>query len=640
MIVRMTKLRILGRRADLPETLRELQDLGTLHIVEPQIESDAIVPAELDPRRKRELVYLRGVLDDVGQCIRRLKPRATGTRLTTDAASRGDVARWAREVRRLRRRLEALERRRSDLQGERELILKYHDLFSAFQSLFSVSAPQPPDFMTYCLVLESAEEHVIDRLRASLGELLGDAFEMRVKTLETGEAAILLSFASVGDARVEDVFKRAGVQEVPVPPSYGGLSLVEAIPRMMRRLDGIPNELNEIERELVRLSETDADELVHVRAALNDRQKLLEALPAAFVTEHGFVIEGWLPVGEMEVLAVRLASRLEDRVVVEAIEGGWSDVSTPVTLKNPRLFKPFEVLVKFFPLPRYGTIDPTPYLAVFFPMFFGLVLGDVGYGALLALLAWVVHRRAEPGSMMSSLAKVAGACAAFAILFGFLYGEFFGDLGHHVFGMPSLWFRREEALLPFLGLALALGFVHIVMGLVLGVLVALRGERREALGRGVAAGMVVLILLAILAATDVLPEAFFTPIIVAILVAFPVLVIAEGLLAPLELLAAVSSIFSYARIMAIGTASVMMAIVANRMIGAVGSVVVGVLFALVFHLVNFVLGVFSPTIHALRLHYVEFFGKFYRPGGADYAPLRHWQPNVPNGSPNQPQEVQ
>ena len=81
-------------------------------------------------------------------------------------------------------------------------------------------------------------------------------------------------------------------------------------------------------------------------------------------------------------------------------------------------------------------------------------------------------------------------------------------------------------------------------------------------------------------------------------------------------------------------ASVMMAIVANRMVGAVGSVIVGVLFALVFHLVNFVLGVFSPTIHALRLHYVEFFGKFYRPGGADYAPLRHWQPNVPNGSPN------
>ena len=81
---------------------------------------------------------------------------------------------------------------------------------------------------------------------------------------------------------------------------------------------------------------------------------------------------------------------------------------------------------------------------------------------------------------------------------------------------------------------------------------------------------------------------------------------------------------SYARIMAVGTASVMMAVVANRMAGAFGGVVVGTLFALLFHLINFVLGVFSPTIHLLRLHYVEFFGKFYSPGGSQYRPFRHW----------------
>mgnify|MGYP001824011212 FL=1 len=78
--------------------------------------------------------------------------------------------------------------------------------------------------------------------------------------------------------------------------------------------------------------------------------------------------------------------------------------------------------------------------------------------------------------------------------------------------------------------------------------------------------------------------------------------------------------------MAVGTASVMMAVVANRMTGAFGGVVVGVIFALLFHLINFVLGVFSPTIHMLRLHYVEFFGKFYSPGGSKYEPFRHWSP--------------
>ena len=78
--------------------------------------------------------------------------------------------------------------------------------------------------------------------------------------------------------------------------------------------------------------------------------------------------------------------------------------------------------------------------------------------------------------------------------------------------------------------------------------------------------------------------------------------------------------------MALGTASVMMAVVANQLAGTFGSVAVGVVFALLFHLVNFALGVFAPTVHALRLHYVEFFGKFYSPGRTAYAPLAHWHP--------------
>jgi V/A-type H+-transporting ATPase subunit I len=96
--------------------------------------------------------------------------------------------------------------------------------------------------------------------------------------------------------------------------------------------------------------------------------------------------------------------------------------------------------------------------------------------------------------------------------------------------------------------------------------------------------------------------------------------------APIELLTTLGNILSYARIMALGVASVMLAIVANKMAGAIGSVAVGAMFALLFHLVNFAIGVFSPTIHALRLHYVEFFGKFYSPGGVRYQPFGHWTP--------------
>src|SRR5690606_24839040 len=103
--------------------------------------------------------------------------------------------------------------------------------------------------------------------------------------------------------------------------------------------------------------------------------------------------------------------------------------------------------------------------------------------------------------------------------------------------------------------------------------------------------------IALLAAFEVLPAALLTPSVIALLVAFPILVVVEGLLGPIELLSTISNILSYARIMALGTASVVMAVIANRLAGAMGSAIVGITFALLFHLVTFALGLFSPTIH-------------------------------------------
>ena len=174
---------------------------------------------------------------------------------------------------------------------------------------------------------------------------------------------------------------------------------------------------------------------------------------------------------------------------------------------------------------------------------------------------------------------------------------------------------------------MAIGAVHIILGLALGVYNASRGHPRQAVGKGASLVMVLLIIVVLLAALEVLPRGLMTPAVVGLLVLFPVLILAEGIIAPIEFLSTLSNILSYARIMALGTASVMMAVVANELAGSIGSVLVGVLFALLFHLVNFALGIFAPTIHGLRLHYVEFFGKFHSPGGQAYRPFSHWRPS-------------
>ncbi len=329
-----------------------------------------------------------------------------------------------------------------------------------------------------------------------------------------------------------------------------------------------------------------------------------------------------------------MAAAAGPTVIVETVaHEEWGAEDPPVVLSNPRLFRPFEKLIGLLPLPKYGTIDPTPFVAVFFPLIFGMMLGDVGYGLVLAALALLLHARAKPGSLLRTAAEIAGPCAAFAIIFGVLFGEYFGDLGTRLFGVHALIFDRETAVFATLALAVGLGVAHVVLGLVLGAITAFHKQPKHALGSGVSAVMVLLVVAALLAAFEVLPSRLFTPAVIALLVAFPVLVFAEGLIAPVELLSTLGNVLSYARIMAIGTASVMLAVVANQMVGAVGSTVVGLVFALLFHLVNFGIGLFSPAIHALRLQYVEFFGKFYSPGGRPYEPFGHRPaPSLPQSS--------
>jgi V/A-type H+/Na+-transporting ATPase subunit I len=394
---------------------------------------------------------------------------------------------------------------------------------------------------------------------------------------------------------------------------------------MRARAVEVPIELEAVRRERADLLRTSAGELARARSTLRDRLAQLDALALTAVTPHSFVLDGWLPAGTESRLARGLERKFGATVVIETLDRAhWQGEDAPVVLRNPRLFRPFELLTGMLPLPRYGTIDATPYVAVFFPMFFGLMLGDAGYGALVALLALVLHRRSAPGTPRRAVAEVAGPCALFAIVFGVLFGEYFGDLGRRWFGLQPLWLDRQEAIVPFLILTLALGVVHVVLGLVLGVLSGAHSHPRQAIGRGLSAVMIVLIVVALLGALEILPRSVLTPAVVALLVAFPILILLEGIVAAVELLSAIGHILSYARIMALGTASVMLAMVANRLAGTMGSAVVGALFALLFHLVNFGLGLFSPTIHALRLHYVEFFGTFYSPGGTRYEPLEHW----------------
>ncbi len=622
----MAKVRLLGPRDRLPDVLRVVQDIGLLHLA-PLTTGVGILSTELTPLQERQHRNLARILADLDAAVALLGCREA--KRTLVPAGSASPPRWARLARDTRLRAEKLSAQIASLEEERALLQKYQVFFAAFEGLLPTEDTAHPA-RAYPLILRAGQLQHSHLLKQQLTALLGGGFELRERALPGGEVAALLLVPPFSADRVERLLVEGRVEEVPLPRGYtGGLS--DAIPHMKQRLGAIALEEAGVRREVGQLATSRCRELVAARAAVHDSVARFEALSLAGGTRHAFVLEGWLPADRRQVLTGRLEEEVGNTVVVEELaRERWARDDAPVVLSNPRLFRPFELIVRLMPLPRYGSLDPTPFVAIFFPMFFGLILGDVGYGIALAALGLVLRARSRSGTTLRSLAEIAGPCAAFSVIFGFLFGEFFGDLGRHWFGMRP-WFNREESIVPFLGLAVALGLVHVLLGLGLGVATALRGNPRLALGRGITALMVILIAICLLAAFEVLPAALFSPAVIALLIAFPVLILAEGIVAPVELLSTLGNILSYARIMALGTASVMLAVVANRMVGALGSTLVGVMFALLFHLVNFALGLFSPTIHALRLHYVEFFGKFYSPGGTQYRPLAHWYP-----APNRP----
>jgi V/A-type H+-transporting ATPase subunit I len=412
------------------------------------------------------------------------------------------------------------------------------------------------------------------------------------------------------------------VPEMSLPEDLADLPLAERIETLRVRLQTASANCRKLETQLQELSRRWRPIYRRALVWLEERLTLYRATATAYTTRLCFIIQGWMEQAEVPGLHRDLNQAFAGRVVLEQLAIVEEDLDQiPVMLRNPGYFAPFEILSRLLPLPKYSSYDPTPLIGLFFPVFFGMILGDIGYGAILLLISLYLARHFPPQRLLSDTGKVLGAAALYTLLFGFLYGELFGDLGETWLGLHPLWFDRSKDILPMAVFALTVGVAHILLGITLGVLSDLRRHQpRKALLK---LAMLTLTVLAVLALVSwFYPQTWLStkPLLIGVGVLMPILVAAEGLLAPLELLKTMGNIISYVRIMAIGFSSVLLAVVANRMGGMTGDIMVGILVAGILHAFNLLLGVFAPTVHSLRLHYVEFFSKFLDLGGRRFQP--------------------
>ena len=631
MLLSMTRLQLIGTKRCQTKTVRLLHQLGAVQI---DVWREDRSPAQQHMTISDAAIHLRERVAFSVTRVESVLAALPALNLSPAAEYEDYYTRSADQL------LSAVETDLAAIEPQAQALITRHDQLEEqlgslprYEATLRQLLPLVPslvDLEHYTVTAVWIERHyqaVLETISRQLEELTDGLCEIIAREVDQDIQAVLLVFPKTQAGAVNKLLGQENISQVRLPVEYSGQPLEQALSQMRRRLQAIPRELAEIETQQKSLAQRWCPRLLAWQALLHDQLAQIEVCTNFGQTDYTFVVEGWVPTCRLAEVRSSLEDKVGDEVIItELPPQPEQKENIPVAFDNPSLVKPFEPLVGLLALPKYAAFDPTPLMAIFLPIFFGLMLGDIAYGAILLVLMFYLRYRFKARPTLRSLTEVLIIGSAWGILFGFLFGEFFGTLGDEL-GLQPLWFDRGHEVQAYFLLALGIGAGHMVLGLCLGVWQALRLHNRPDFLEKAAmlvSLMALFLLLAVLA--DYLPDPFLTPAITLLLVGLAILIYSLGslglFLGPLEIMGLVGNVLSYLRIAAIGLASVYLALVANTLADSIGNILVGLIIAILLHALNITLGAFSPTIQSLRLHYVEFFSKFYQGGGQPFRPFQ------------------
>jgi len=428
-------------------------------------------------------------------------------------------------------------------------------------------------------------------------------------------------------------------------------------------LKATDSEIAKLEQEVQSISEElqdritkNIERLVMWRAVLSAESERLQVLEKATEGNYTTLIEGWIPASSVEPATSEIRENI-NYVYIDAREAEPTE-EPPTKLKNPGVFKPFQVLVNLFGAPKYREWDPTPILAYSFAFFFGLMIGDVIYalGIILAtkflLKSFVDDPNTEGFKLFQRLLYISSGVA---LVIGLLTGNYLGDI-YTFFGIESLALSGtiQQIMgdpIAFIVASLAIGFVHVNIAHLLTLIKATKENHW-----GVILNKIGLFLFQLFGIPLIVHNMlsvdipFITEQIYGIslyVVLASVLLVVVGSIKEsggmgaitwaFDLTGVLGDIMSYCRLAGVGLASFYLASSFNlladlfrgMMPGPVGFIIgtiVAIAVLIIGHLINVALGAITGFIHSLRLCFVEFLFKFYEGGGREYSPFKLKKP--------------
>jgi V/A-type H+-transporting ATPase subunit I len=637
MIERMKKIYIYSLKNHSTEIMEEVLKCGAIQLTR----AESMLPDGMDEMlRPAEKVDLSGeeiLLKRIWDCLEIIRPydkkksifqkreEHTYEALTEDAllveASEicSEIEKIKEEEERIAKELRETEFRESSLTPWVDFDL-------------SIDRMETQDALVACYVLQ--EPRTLDDV-LEMAEEKGLAIHGEEVLSEKSNRYIAVLFHKKDQRRVREAIGELGAKSF----SFEGLkgSFQDNIALCKERKARLGEEMKAREAALEEVAAR-ADRIKMASDALEVRMQALGNRDGFLGTNRVDIITGWIPASRQEDVDRRLSSLMCSREYRDP-EG---DEDYPVLMKNSKIVEPFGTITEMYSLPNPYSVDTNWAIGLFFFIFFGMMLSDMGYGLILLVGGLLGAKHLDVGEGTKKMMRMLGLCGISTMIWGLIYGSFFGNAAETIlktffgikFTFPTLVDPLNQPMTVLI-LACSLGVVHVFVGMGIKAYIMIR--KGNLLGAVFDVGLWYVFLIG-------LPLIFLAQPIslvgkVMAIVGGVGLVLTQGrhkptfvgkatsgILSLYDLTGYFSDVLSYSRVLALGLSTSVVGSVVNIMASMPGSGILSVLaFILIFiagHMLNMGINALGAYVHSARLQYVEFFGKYYEGGGTKFVPFQ------------------
>lgn len=510
-----------------------------------------------------------------------------------------------------------LENEKTKLEGVIESLKPLEGLDVSFEELKSIKTPY---------FLGSVSKQYENELMSSLSDYY-------VETISVNSDDIFLLVLAYKDNKdqVEDILRGFGFSGFKTEQKDTPIRIIH---ESMDRIEKIESEKFFIKEELSILEEEAKTLELAFEYYSNVYQR--KTVKTHFLkTDKVSLIQGWIAISDNEDFKKIVKDTLGEDYYL-----GFEDVKSeeiddvPIRLQNNDLNKSFENITEMYSMPRYDEIDPTPLLTPFFLIFFGMMVADVGYGLLVLIGSIVALKVLKLDKGQRQFAKFFFYLSFPTILFGFIYGAFFGDL----LPLPALIDTNKDVT-TILIMSVAFGVIQIFFGLGIKAYVLIRNGRPFDAFCDVGSWVITLVSIGVFGFGSFAGNGIVKTIGMWCMIIGMVLIVVtqgrhmksvggklgEGLYSLYGITGYIGDLVSYTRLMALGLAGGSIAGALNLIIGmfpGVAFFIFGPVIFILGQLFNLGLSLLGAYVHTCRLEYVEYFSKFYEGGGKPFKPFK------------------